>query len=130
MHPEWFIRYTWGFFCFAQCGHFCFEQQYGITRKRNNNYLWPWWLQQQAKIRSGEIPKDTPGYYLVAWNNDWEKTQMERFDEGARLPNDYVDWHDLYPDTLPPGTRLPDPLKYPRPKGKMHHDSLMGKGGI
>lgn len=109
MHQEWFIRYVWGFMIMGQSGHFIMEQQYGITRKRNNNILWPWWLQQQAKIRNGEIPKDTPGYYLVAWNNDWEKTQMERFDEGSRHANDHVDWHDLYPDTLPPGQKI-DPF--------------------
>ena len=36
-------------------------RRYGVPNFRDPSIMWPWWLEQQAKIRSGEIPAGTPG---------------------------------------------------------------------
>merc|ERR1711939_1005543 len=51
---------------------FIARKQYGVPNFRDPNVMWPWWLEQQAKIRSGEIPAGTPGYALCAWRNEAE----------------------------------------------------------
>merc|ERR1712118_638094 len=64
---------------------FIARKQYGVPNFRDPNVMWPWWLEQQAKIRSGEIPAGTPGYALCAWRNEAEERYMETLDEYLEL---------------------------------------------
>ena len=57
--------------------------QFGISRMRDPNILWPWWLEFQAKIRAGLVPENTPGYSVVAWRNALEDRAMETLDVAA-----------------------------------------------
>merc|ERR1711934_393331 len=72
-HPKWWSRYVWGYFATMQIACFASEQQYGIDRSKTPDQLWPWWNEIIQKKRRGEIPADTPGYMLTAYQNESEQ---------------------------------------------------------
>eukprot|EP00811_Abedinium_folium_P018566 NODE_27498_length_511_cov_4.835938.p2 GENE.NODE_27498_length_511_cov_4.835938~~NODE_27498_length_511_cov_4.835938.p2 ORF type:complete len:114 (+),score=34.84 NODE_27498_length_511_cov_4.835938:97-438(+) len=72
-HPKWFSRYSYGFFASVQIVCFCSEQQYGVTRARNPDTMWPWWSELCRKKEAGEIPRDVPGYMLAKYRTENEQ---------------------------------------------------------
>ena len=58
-------------------------KQFGISRIREPNLLWPWWLEFQAKLRAGTIPQNTPGYAVAEFRNAHEERALETLDVEA-----------------------------------------------
>ena len=83
-HPKWWTRYTWGLIGGLQLVNFYAEQQYGITRSKNPDIMWPWWHEIMRKKEAGEIPMDMPGYMLCKYRNEpeerWTARNADRFD--------------------------------------------------
>ena len=80
---NYFSRNIIGFAALAYLADYLACYQYGVSRMRDPNILWPWWLEFQAKIRAGVVPENTPGYSVVSWRNAMEDRNMETLDVAA-----------------------------------------------
>ena len=78
---KFWTRYTLGIPAVAVITDFWARHSIGVPNYRDPNVLWPWWLAQQHKIRTGEIPAGTPGYALCAWRNEAEERNMDTLEE-------------------------------------------------
>mmetsp|Transcript_24550 Transcript_24550/g.57039 ORF Transcript_24550/g.57039 Transcript_24550/m.57039 type:complete len:105 (+) Transcript_24550:87-401(+) len=92
-HPKWWSRYCFGTLASMQIWNFLAEQQYGITRNRDPDIQWRWWMQMQQKKRDGLIDPDIPGYMLCKYRNEpeqrWMEQRREEFEEAlAKLPEE------------------------------------------
>ena len=80
---NYFSRALIGTMALVYLADFWAARQYGVSRIRDPNIQWPWWLQFQAKIRAGEIPPNTPGYSVAQFRNALEERAMETLDVEA-----------------------------------------------
>mmetsp|Transcript_14268 Transcript_14268/g.21491 ORF Transcript_14268/g.21491 Transcript_14268/m.21491 type:complete len:101 (-) Transcript_14268:116-418(-) len=84
-HAKFFTRYLWGTIASIQLTGFIADQQYGISRSRNTDIMWPWWGEIMRKKEKGEIPMDMPGYMLCKYRNEseerWTAEREEEFGE-------------------------------------------------
>mmetsp|Transcript_42763 Transcript_42763/g.77691 ORF Transcript_42763/g.77691 Transcript_42763/m.77691 type:complete len:103 (+) Transcript_42763:105-413(+) len=80
-HPNWFSRYIFGVFSSIQIWCFFSEQQYGITRRKDPDVKWAWWMEIMQKKRDGEIDPEIPGYMLCKYRNESEQRWMENRQE-------------------------------------------------
>mmetsp|Transcript_94751 Transcript_94751/g.268234 ORF Transcript_94751/g.268234 Transcript_94751/m.268234 type:complete len:101 (-) Transcript_94751:61-363(-) len=84
-HPKWFTRYIWGTIAGINLAGFVADQQFGITRAKNAEIMWPWWHEIMRKKEAGEIPMDMPGYMLCKYRNEpeerWTASREEQFSQ-------------------------------------------------